>query len=201
MYDPRPTPNERPSRRVGGSERRANFVAHMDVVVGDEGTAALAEEGAGAHRLSSELQGVARDNTAGDSRRFAHVRWRHATITVTLLLLFVAGLVWIVDNVAGYSQRPTQQESAVIRHDGLTASATLPQARNVTVDCFSSGKREAVWKASAPASWLVAYRCGDSPLAAEIPGPASASAAAVAFLSALALLLLLSRWRRKNAWY
>ncbi len=103
MYDSHPTPAEPPGPRVGGSERRANFVAHMGVVVGAAGTAALAEEGAHAHDLSTELQSVARGNTAADARRFAHVRWRHAAVTVGLLVLFVAGLAMTAERLGDVS--------------------------------------------------------------------------------------------------
>jgi hypothetical protein len=44
MYDSPRSSAPTPLARVGGSERRANFVAHMGVVVGDEGKAVLAEE-------------------------------------------------------------------------------------------------------------------------------------------------------------
>jgi hypothetical protein len=201
MYDPRPTPTERSLPRIGGSERRANFVAHMGVVAGDEGTAALAEEGVDAHRVSAELQGVARGNTAGDSRRFAHVRWRRTALTIVLLVLFVGGLAWIVDNVVGYSQRTQGVTIGGVVDTGATATVDLSDGRRIRVECFDAKPGVLVWKAPAPAGFVVRYRCGNDPLAAELPGMISVGAAVVVLLTAAALLFLRARWRRKNAWY
>jgi hypothetical protein len=201
MYDPRPTPTERSLPRIGGSERRANFVAHMGVVVGDEGTAALVEEGVDAHRVSAELQGVARDNTAGDSRRFAHVRWRRMALTIVLLVLFGGGLAWIVDNVTGYSQRTQGVTVTRVIGTGATSTVVLNDGRHVTAECFDAKPGVLIWRASAPSSFVVGYRCGNDPIAAELPGMISVGAVVVLLLSGAALLFLRARWRRKNAWY
>jgi hypothetical protein len=201
MFDPRPTPTEAPPPRIGGSERRANFVAHMGVVAGDEGTAALAEEGVDAHRVSTELQGVARGNTPGDSRRFAHVRGRRTAVTIGLLALFVCGFAWMTDNVVGYSQRGQSPTIVRVADTGATATVVLSDGQRVSVECFDAKPGLAVWKAAAPAGSLVGYRCGNDPIDAEFPGVLSVTAGGVLVLSAGTLLFLRARWRRKNAWY
>lgn len=200
MYDPRLSPADPGLPRGGGSLRRANFVAHMGLV-GDDGTASLAEEGVDAHRVSAELQGVARGNTAGDARRFAHAHWRHTAITIALLGVFVVGFAWILDNVVGYSQRTQGTIITRVVDSGPASTVVLADGRRVTTDCFGAKPGLLVWKAAPPTSAFVPYRCGNEFIAAEFPGPMSLIAAGFALVSGAALLVLRARWRRKNAWY
>jgi hypothetical protein len=201
MVDSRPSPTSSPLRRVGGSERRVNFVEHMGVVVGDEGKAALTEKGVAAHRVSSDLQGVARDNTPADAKRALRGKLRRRSLGLLLALLTVVGVVWIVDNAAGYANRSQGTTITRVVSTGATATVLLSDGRRVSADCFDAKPGVLVWKASAPAGSVLGYRCGNEPIDAELPGPVSAALAGAALVSAIALVALRARWRRKNAWY
>jgi hypothetical protein len=84
---------------------------------------------------------------------------------------------------------------------GVTSTVVLNDGRRVTTECFDPKPGVLVWKAPAPAGFIVGYRCGNDPLAAEFPGMISVGAAGVALIAGAALLFLRARWRRKNAWY
>jgi hypothetical protein len=151
--------------------------------------------------VSSELQGVARDNTPTDAKRTTRTRRRRRVVAAVLGFLFVAGLVWVADNVAGYVSRPRGATAVRVDDGTLTSTVVLADGRRVTADCFDAGAGVTVWKAPAPAGWIVGYRCGNEPLAAEFPGRISVAAAALALLGLGLLVGLRARWRRTAAWY
>jgi hypothetical protein len=190
---------ESPSRvtnLIGHGARRAAFVEHVKVVGGEEGTEEPANEGLDAHRVSSELQGIARENTPVQTKAARRARIRHRIALVLLAIVFAVALAWVADNVVGYFRSPHEQ--ALVSTDRtvqLASGAVEP------VDCWQTGSVQEVWRTSTPLDRVVPYRCGDTPVLVVAGGVMSSAALGLAVLSGMLLVIVDVRRRRTNFWY
>jgi hypothetical protein len=179
--------------------RGAAFARTVDRVGGTEGIETLTEEGAHAHKVSAQLQELARTNTPDSLKRARQVDRRHRRELVALGLLLALGVAWIAGNLVGYARADAQQLTVsgggvgrhVVELDGGT---TAP------VDCWESGTAS-VWKAAPPVGWVLPYRCGSGAVAAGMPGMMSAIAAFVVLLALMLLYIARRRHLQRVAWY
>jgi hypothetical protein len=181
---------------VGRRARRAAFVEHVKVVGGEEGTEELANEGLDAHRVSSELQGIARDSTPVQTRAARRTRVRHRVEIALVAIVFAVALVWVADNVVGYFRSPHEQ--LMVRSDRTVQVAPGAVER---VDCWKTGSVQEVWRTAAPYDRVVPLRCGDTPVLMVAGGVMSSADLGLAVLSLFLLVVVDLRRRRTNFWY
>jgi hypothetical protein len=180
------------------SMRRGALAQHVDLTVTEPDRETLVTEGMAAHRVSGELNEVARANTLDKSRSRTSLGFKIRRVGVCFTaVLFVASLAWIAGNIAGYFTS-AGEDLDVTKH-GITSSVVVDGATE-NVDCFSDGSQN-VWAAAPPFNNVVPYRCGDAGLAVAIPGPISAGVAGIALASLVVLALAGRRRHRRKAWY